>query len=219
MVAEGIPTKYVGRYVSDFRTCPINDLTGVGDAAPEANYMLMMVESDVDITTGKVTIASVKAIYDIGTVGNVLAVEGQAFGGIQHSIGFALAEKYSSDDKRTQTLLGAGFLKCNEIPDDLDFTSHVTPRAHGPHGSSGCSEMFQSAGHVAVLNSIYNACGVRIYELPATPDRIIAGLKANEENKSLCPEPFYLGTDFYGKLDEIKGMWEARVAADQRNGS
>ena len=102
------------------------------------------------------------------------------------------------------------------MPDDLDFMSHVTPRSEGPFGSTGCAEMFQSAGHVAVLNSIFNACGVRIYELPATPDKILAGLKAKKENKNLCPDPFYLGTEFYGKLDELKAMGEARAAAKEK---
>ncbi len=216
MTAEGIPTKYFGRFVSDYRTSPIDDFTGVGDASPEANYMFMMIESDVDIVTGNVKVVAAKAIYDIGAVGNVLAVEGQAFGGLQHSIGYALTEKYSCDDKRTQNLFGAGFQKCNEMPDDLDFMSHVTPRAEGPYGSTGCAEMFQSAGHVAVLNSINNACGVRIYELPATPDKILAGLKAKEENKTLCPGPFYLGTEFYGKLDELNAMGGARAAAKEK---
>jgi aldehyde oxidoreductase len=60
--------------------------------------------------------------------------------------------------------------------------------------------MFQSAGHVAVINAINDAVGVRVYQLPATPDKILAGLSG----KNLMPDRFYLGGNFEDVVADIK---------------
>ncbi|MCC8183317.1 hypothetical protein [Cloacibacillus porcorum] len=52
-----------------------------------------------------------------------------------------------------------------------------TPRPLGPFGASGTGEMPLSAPHIAVCNAIHDACGVRIKAIPATPDKIKAGLE------------------------------------------
>ncbi|MDR0884776.1 MAG: hypothetical protein LBN22_00165, partial [Clostridiales Family XIII bacterium] len=78
-------------------------------------------------------------------------------------------------------------------------------REQNPFGSSGASEAFQSSGHMAVINAINNACGVRIHELPATPDKIKAGLDAIANGKKpYTPEPYDLGGDFYETIDDVK---------------
>ena len=77
-------------------------------------------------------------------------------------------------------------------------------RPHGPHGSCGCSEDFQSCGHMAVINAINNACGVRIFELPATPDKVKAGWEKKQKGEDLTPPKYYLGVDFEDELEYIK---------------
>ena len=52
-----------------------------------------------------------------------------------------------------------------------------SPREFGPFGASGTGEMPLAAPHVAICNAINNACGVRIKAIPATPDKILAGLR------------------------------------------
>ena len=109
-------------------------------------------------------------VYWIGKPGNIQAVEGQIYGGISHSIGFALSENYD-DVKKHSNMFGAGVPYIDDVPDKLvavDVGGH-DPR--GPFGSSGASEAFQSSDHMAVINAINNAVGVRIYELPATKER------------------------------------------------
>ncbi len=203
MLAEGIPTKYKGVSDTNDNTVAIDPDTGHGDASPEANYLLMLMEVEVDLTTYKTKVVSVKAASDIGKVGNLLAVEGQAYGGLSHSIGFALSEDYS-DLKRHSTMQGAGIPNIQDIPDDIEYIFHETPRERGPHGSSGCSEGFQSAGHMAVINAIYDAVGVRIYELPAKPEKMKAALEAKARGEELSPKRYFLGGDFYETLDYIK---------------
>ncbi len=203
MVAEGIPTKHMGVSDTIDNTIPIDPDTGHGNASPEANYLLMLMEVEVNLQTCKTKVLSVKAVSDIGKVGNLLAVEGQAYGGLSHSIGFALTEDYS-DFKKHSTLQGAGIPNIEDVPDDIEYIFHETPRERGPHGSSGCSESYQSVGHMAIINAIYDAIGVRIYELPATPEKIKAALEAKARGEELKPKKYFLGGDFYETFDYIK---------------
>ena len=205
MVSGGIPTKYRGSQ----ENAGIDDLmdydpnTGVGETIPTYMYGLFLSEVEVETATGKTTVIGMTVACDIGKVGNMLMVEGQAYGGISHSIGFALSENYD-DVIRHRTIAGAGIPAINDVPDKLDLIVIDSHRDFGPFGSSGCSEMFQSSGHVAVINAISNACGVRIYELPATPDKVKAGLDILASGETIePPAPYYLGSDFYDEIEDI----------------
>ncbi len=57
---------------------------------------------------------------------------------------------------------------------------------------------------MAVINAINNACGVRVYELPATPEKIKAGLEAKKRGGDIKPAKYYLGNDFEDELEYIK---------------
>ncbi len=72
---------------------------------------------------------------------------------------------------------GAGFPYIKQIPDDMEIIYVESPRPDGPHGASGVGEVPLCSPHSAVINAIYNACGVRIRELPALPEKVLAGLK------------------------------------------
>jgi aldehyde oxidoreductase len=206
MQAEEIDVKYLGVYDTSFCTTGLDPNTGQGDPTPEYTYGIFVTRVEVEVATGKTKVVSMECIADIGTVGNYLAVDGQAYGGMMHSIGFALSEQYS-DVKKHKNMIGAGFPYIDAIPDDDKFTVdyNVTKRPSGPHGSSGCSEMFQSGGHVAVINAIYDAVGVRIFELPATPQKVKAGIEGLAAGKNVNEtERYYLGSDFYETIDEIR---------------
>ncbi len=72
---------------------------------------------------------------------------------------------------------GAGFPYIKQIPDDMEVIYVETPRPDGPFGASGAGEIPLCAPHPAIINAIYNACGVRITELPALPEKVLAGLQ------------------------------------------
>ncbi len=59
----------------------------------------------------------------------------------------------------------------------MNLIHQETKRPNGPFGMAGAGEMPLSAPHAAIINAIYNACGVRITKLPAYPEKILAGLK------------------------------------------
>ncbi|MCL1834875.1 MAG: molybdopterin-dependent oxidoreductase [Oscillospiraceae bacterium] len=206
MVSEGIATRYLGHYDQMGREdvdMGLNPNTGEGEHIAEFMYVVNLALTEVDTATGKATVLKYKAAADVGVVGNKLAVDGQAYGGLSHSIGFALSEIYNAEDKHGN-IAGCGIPTIDMIPDDFEIMYNETPREHGPHGSCGCSEDFQSCGHVAVINSINNACGVRVYDLPATPEKIKAGLEKVQRGEDQTPPKYYLGTDFEDELELIK---------------
>jgi len=197
MTAEGIPTKYEVQYLnpSDPDLCDLDPNTGVGNPTPDYTYGMFLAEVEVDAKTGKTTVIGYTCVDDVGVVGNIDAVNGQAYGGLSHCIGFALTENYD-DVKKHNNPLGAGIPTIKDIPDDFNIVHVVTPRKKNPFGSSGASEAFQSAGHMAVINAIRNACGVRIYELPATPEKVKAGMEKIAKGETTePPKKYFLGPD------------------------
>lgn len=212
MVADNLPTKYKGISTTNNNESIVNidPDTGVGNASPQANYLIVLSEVEVDIETGKTKVLNIKAVSDIGVIGNLNSVEGQAYGGISHSIGFALTENYS-DFKKHSTIAGAGIPTCEDIPDDFDIIFHTTQRENGPFGSAGCAEGYQSVGHMAVINAIKDATGVRIYELPATPEKVKAALAAKKEGKEIKPGNYNFGRSF-NEINEYidKNPWNKK---------
>ena len=165
-------------------------------------YAVMMAEVTVEITTGKITVDRFRCISDIGQVGSRQAVEGQAYSGIMHGIGTALSENYQ-DLKKHANILGAGFPYIKSIPDNIEVEFMDSYREAGPHGSSGCAESFQSGPHSAVINAVRNACGIRIRDLPATPDKVLAALKDPERNSEPA-RPYYMGCNWEAHMKEIR---------------
>lgn len=202
MINEGIPTKYLGAFDTAGMLIDFDPNTGAGDPFPENNYGLFLSEVEVDSANYKTKVLSMALVYDIGTVGNIQSVEGQVYGAMSHSIGFALSEKYE-DVKKHDNIAACGIPYIEDIPDELIAISHVTPRKTGPYGSTGCAEMMQSAGHMAVINAINNATGVRIYELPATPEKLKIAMEEKALGKTLVTDKYFLGSDLYDELEKI----------------
>jgi aldehyde oxidoreductase len=132
-----------------------------------------MAEVEVDTNTGSVHIIKMTSAVDAGTVINRQALEGQLEGGMCQGVGYALSEEYilgKSVDYAT--------IKTPTIDDsfDMDIVIQETPRSNGPMGATGIGEMTMVSTAPAVINAIKDACGARIYDLPATPTKIKAAL-------------------------------------------
>ncbi|MEG2323787.1 MAG: molybdopterin cofactor-binding domain-containing protein [Anaerovoracaceae bacterium] len=214
MIAEGIPTRHEGTWAAadewdNFDFLDPND--GSGEPTYAYTYALFMSEVEVDVATGKTTVIGMTCVDWVGKIGNSQSVDGQAYGGISHSIGFALSENYENVKKDTN-MFTAGVPYIKDIPDDMTLVHLDAFDERGPFGSSGASEAFQSSDHVAVINAIKDACGVRIYDLPASPKKVKAGIDAiaagKEQDK---PKKYFLGSDLYEELENIKAnplSWE-----------
>ena len=99
---------------------------------------------------------------DVGTIINKATVDGQIYGGLAQGIGLALTEDFE-DLKKHTSLDGCGLPYIKDIPDDMEILYQETPRPLGPFGAAGVGEAPLTAPHPAILNAIYNACGVRIF--------------------------------------------------------
>ncbi len=206
MVEADIPTQYTGKYatVTTPGLCRLDPNTGIGDPTPAFTYILNLAEVEVDTNTGKTRVIRFTCVDEVGKIGNIDAVNGQAYGGISHCIGFALSENYD-DVKKHSNIATSGVPYIQDIPDEITVIHLENYDRTGPFGSSGASEAFQSSGHMAVLNAINNACGVRIYEMPATKEKVKEGLDIIAKGgKVLPPKKYFLGSDLYDELEEIQ---------------
>jgi aldehyde oxidoreductase len=173
MQAEKIPVHYAGKWTAPAAACDEN-----GQGSPFSVYMygVFMSEVAVEIATGKTTVEKMTLVADVGKINNRLVVDGQNYGGMAQGIGLALTEDYE-DIKKHSTLAGAGFPYIKQIPDNMEIIYVETPRKDGPFGAGGVGELPLTSPHAAVINGIYNACGVRITRLPALPEKVLEGLK------------------------------------------
>lgn len=173
MVAEKLPLRYYGKWTAPAKDCDAN-----GQGSPFCCYMygLFLSEVAVEVKTGKTTVEKMVCVCDIGKVNNFLAVDGQIYGGLAQGIGLALTEDYE-DLKAHATMRGAGIPYIKDIPDNMEIVYVETPRPDGPFGASGVGEMPLTAPHAAVCNAIYNACGARVRDLPARPEKVLAAMK------------------------------------------
>jgi len=135
-------------------------------------------EVEVDLETGQVKILNFVAAHDVGKVINQQTIQGQIYGGIVQGLGYALCEEYKTQRGRN---LNPNFLdyKVFSAP-DVAFPIHVecieTHDEEGPFGAKGVGEPGLVPVAPAVANAVYDAIGVRIRDLPITPEKILAAL-------------------------------------------
>jgi aldehyde oxidoreductase len=92
---------------------------------------------------------------------------------MDQGIGYALREEYIHG--KTKDWVNFKFPTIGDST-EVELMTLETPRTNGTLGSTGIGEMTMVSTAPAVTNAIFNACGVRIQHLPATPDKIKAGL-------------------------------------------
>lgn len=174
MTEEGIPIKYDGKWTAPAKECDEN-----GQGSPFSCYMygVFLAEVCVDVDTGQTKVEKMTLAADIGSIANRLVVDGQMYGGLAQGIGLALTEDFE-DIKKHSTMVGAGFPYIKQIPDNMELLYVETPRPDGPFGASGVGELPLTCPHAAIINGIYNACGVRITHLPALPEKVLEKLGA-----------------------------------------
>lgn len=150
----------------------------VGDVSP-APFMAAFAEVEVDRETGKTKLLDYTAVVDCGTTINPNLAKVQVEGGLLQGIGMAMFEnvKYAENGK----LLTNNFLTY-KVPTRKDignlkveFVESFEPS--GPYGAKSVGEIGIDTPPAAIANAIYNAVGVRINELPITPEKVLNGLK------------------------------------------
>jgi xanthine dehydrogenase molybdenum-binding subunit len=136
------------------------------------------VKVHVDEETGKVTVLNYVAAHDVGRAINPLLLEGQVYGGVIMGLGYALTEEVILKNGQT---MNANFrdYKLFTAKDAIKIKAPVveTYDEYGPFGAKGIGEPGCVPTAPAIANAIYNAVGVRITDLPITPERVLAALK------------------------------------------
>jgi CO/xanthine dehydrogenase Mo-binding subunit len=152
-----------------------------GSGRPWQAYVFgcQVAEVEVDTVTGEVQVLGIWAAHDVGRAVNPRGVEGQIEGGVVQALGQGLMEHYQTERGHTTT---PGFAKYI-LPTSLDvprITSVIIedPDPIGPLGVKGIGEPAMVPTIPAIMNAIYDAVGVRITKLPATPERVLEALRA-----------------------------------------
>lgn len=165
-------------------TEPIAPGVDRANLSPTYSFAAHGVEVEVDRLTGKVTILDYVAAHDVGTAINPTMVEGQIIGGTVHGIGAALGEEILRTDGRVinSAYINYAMPRAADSPRVRPFIVEGCDD-DGPYGAKGVGEIPIIPPAGAIANAVYDAVGVRIRELPITPDKILAAL-AEKEGRS-----------------------------------
>ena len=152
-----------------------------GNIAPAYSFAAQAVEVEVDTRTGQVRVLESFISDDCGKAFNPMAIHGQSNGATAQAFGWALYEQlqfeggrlmngnfadYNMPTAEALPLLRGGLVESNE--------------PNGPLGAKGASETAILPGAPALANALFDAVGVRITELPITPEKVLAALRAKE---------------------------------------
>jgi CO/xanthine dehydrogenase Mo-binding subunit len=164
---------------------------GVGPS-PAYSFSAAVVEAEVDPATGWLRIPKIWVAHDIGRSINPVLARGQVEGSVYMGLGEALMEEQAYR-RLPPKLSGAHVHKFPSLleyksPGTLDMPDVETilveePDPNGPFGAKEVGQGPLLPIPPAVANALYDAVGVRIDEIPATPEKVRAALKAKEQGK------------------------------------
>lgn len=155
-----------------------------GNIAPAYSFAAQAVEVEVDTETGQVSVIDSYVCDDCGRALNPMAIHGQTNGATVQAIGWTLYEQLQMEGGRIMNgnfadytmatadavpLLRGGLVESND--------------PNGPYGAKGASETAILPGAPAIANAVFDAIGVRITDLPITPEKILAALRAKRESR------------------------------------
>lgn len=152
---------------------------GKGNLSAAYAYGVQGAEVEVDEETGEVRILRMVAIHDVGRILNRQTLSGQIYGALAQGLGYALYEELRTEKGR---IINPNFtdykiptIREMDFPVEIDFVETDDPA--GPFGAKGVGEPGMVPTAPAIANAIYDAVGVRIRDLPITPEKILAALK------------------------------------------
>jgi len=164
--------------------------TGAGQVSPAYSFGSQIAEVEVDEATGRVIVLGMTAVHDCGVPINPMAVEGQVEGSVAGGLGQALNEQVLRDGG---SIINADFLNY-AMPTSVDIpeiTSEMVgePDPAGPFGAKESGESLQCSTAPAIANAIFHAVGVRMKELPITPEKVLAALEEKRSRGGSNPSP------------------------------
>lgn len=172
--AKGKATLYEGNKKT-VDTGSLDPETGLGPNFESWTHAIQIAEVEVDLDTGRVDIVKSTTAVDAGPVIHPQNLKGQVEGGMNMGSGFALREEFVQGKTRDWVTFkyptfGNSF--------DMEVLMRESPRKRGTLGAIGIGEMTMMPTAPAIINAIQHAAGVRVYSLPATPEKVLDLLRS-----------------------------------------
>ena len=147
-------------------------------------FMVGMAEVEVDTETGSVDVLDYVAVVDCGTPINPNLARVQTEGGIAQGIGMALWKMYNIQTKvRSATILLCSIRSpTRQDIGNIRVDFECSYEKSGPFGAKSIGELVIDTPCPALAEAIYNATGVRLTELPMTPEKIAMEILKNRES-------------------------------------
>jgi xanthine dehydrogenase YagR molybdenum-binding subunit len=166
-------------------------VAGLGERLPNVEpyggfplWGAQFAEVEVDTETGQVRVVKVVAVHEAGRAINPAMFENQVNGGVMMGLGYALLERRTMDEAEGRVinpnLEDYKMVSSFELPEiENIIVEPITPMNN--IGGKGLGEPPTVPTAAAVANAVAHALGMRIYELPLSPDRVLDALEAQKE--------------------------------------
>jgi CO/xanthine dehydrogenase Mo-binding subunit len=173
---HGTELKEAGTFTAP--KCEYDPETSQGTTYLQYTYGAVTAEVEVDTETGRVQVERMVTAYDIGKAINPLSLVGQIEGGTVQGLGYGVMEELVHKEGVVVNSNLADYY----IPTSMDVPEIKTiiveyPGHLGPYGAKAIGEPPVVLPAAAIVNAIDNAIGVRLRQIPATPDRVLMALK------------------------------------------
>ena len=184
---ERLPVAEVLRPLGNFQ------IVGKGARGPNPDdknvntFGAQFAQVEVDVETGEVRVEKIVAVHESGRVVNPLTIRSQLYGGVIMGLGYALLERRLDDPRRglpvTPTLETYKVLTVADVPEIVAEMVDLPDPEANPIGAKGVGEPPIIPTAAAIANAVADALGVRVYELPLSPDRVLAALRGAQAKK------------------------------------
>lgn len=152
-----------------------------GMISPAYSFGVQAVEVEVDPETGRYRLNKVTTAHESGTVINPVGIEGQLEGAIMMAGGYGFCEDQPMDGGNilNPSIADYKLIRALDMPETEILEVH-TYEPEGPFGAKEAGEGLTNPTAAAIGNAVFNAVGVRINDLPITPEKVFRALKDKE---------------------------------------
>ena len=154
------------------------------NAAGVFSFSALVVEVEVDTTTGKTQVLRAWSAVDVGKAINPTAVEGQIEGAFVQGMGYALVEELVWDGARlaNPTMMDYKVPTFRDVPYDIHTIIVEAPEPDAPFGAKGAGEIGINVVAAAIANAVTAATGVRFSRLPLSSERVLRGMLSSAQH-------------------------------------
>ncbi len=167
--------------IGSFKAPSTEDLDekGQGYGVNQFGYATYVAEVEVDTETGEVDVLKISTFVDAGRIIRKIGAEMQVEGGVTMALGHTLTEEFKQENGWPLTDSFTTYLipSIYDVPPEISahFVEEEVP--FGQLGAKGLAELVLVPVAPAVINAIYDAVGVYVTSLPATPERVLQAIK------------------------------------------